>query len=185
MTIFKFHQYIFTISKLSPLEKGRALHLNPLYSKMICAKFGWNWPSGSGEDDFSNSSMIFSNFMILKRAETFIWTKLNSLHPEMIWAKFGWNWPSCSGEDDFLEFVNVLLQFCNYLPLASLVKIGPVVLEKKMKMWIFYNNKDFDDGQQTNFVQKRSLESSAQVSWKKFQRRIFLSEVISNLAFDL
>ena len=138
MTIFKFHQYIFTISKLSPLEKGRALHLNPLYPKMIRAKFGWNWPSGSGEEDF-------------------------------------------------LEFVNVFLQFCNYLPLASLVKIGPVVLEKKMKMWNFYNNnnKDFDDGHQTNFVQKSSLESSVQVSWKKFQRRIFLSEVISNLAFDL
>ena len=35
---------------LSPLEKGVALHLkknlNPLHPRMLCAKFGWNWPSG-------------------------------------------------------------------------------------------------------------------------------------------
>ena len=26
-------------------------NLNPLHPKMLCAKFGWNWPSGSGEDE--------------------------------------------------------------------------------------------------------------------------------------
>ena len=26
-------------------------NLNPFHSKMLCAKFGWNWPSGSGEED--------------------------------------------------------------------------------------------------------------------------------------
>ena len=34
-----FHNYF-------SLEKGRALHLNnlnPLYPRMLCAKFGWNW----------------------------------------------------------------------------------------------------------------------------------------------
>ena len=38
-----------------PLEKGMALHLNELeflHSRMFCAKFGWNWPSGSGEEIF-------------------------------------------------------------------------------------------------------------------------------------
>ena len=32
-----------------PLEKGMVLHLknlNPLHPRMLCAKFGWNWPSG-------------------------------------------------------------------------------------------------------------------------------------------
>ena len=81
---------------------------------------------------------------------------------------------------------------CNYLPLAkggafhlnklespstqgyfvpSLVEIGPVVLEKKMKMWKVYDNDDNDDndnnnddGQRTNFDQKSSLEPSAQVN---------------------
>ena len=25
-------------------------NLNPLHQRMLCAKFGWNWPSGSGEE---------------------------------------------------------------------------------------------------------------------------------------
>ena len=50
-----------------------------------------------------------------------------------------------------------------------LVEIGPVVLEKKMKMLKVYDNdnndnNDNDDGQRTNFDQKSSLEPSAQVS---------------------
>ena len=52
------------------------------------------------------------------------------------------------------------------------VEIGPVVLEKKMKMWKVYdnnnnndaNNDDNDDGQRTNIDQKNSLAPSAQVS---------------------
>ena len=38
-----------------PLEKEGVLHLkdlNSLHSRMICAKFGLNWPVGSGEEDF-------------------------------------------------------------------------------------------------------------------------------------
>ena len=30
-------------------------NLNPLYPRMLCAKFGWNWPSGSREDENVNS----------------------------------------------------------------------------------------------------------------------------------
>ena len=57
--------------------------------------------------------------------------------------------------------------------MTSFVKIGPVVLEKKMKMWKVYDDNDNDnddnddddnDGQRTNFDQKSSLEPSAQVS---------------------
>ena len=36
------------------LEKGGALHLKKLefpHLRMLCAKFGWNLPSGSGEED--------------------------------------------------------------------------------------------------------------------------------------
>ena len=78
-------------------------NLNPLYPRMLCAKFGWNWPSGSGEEDFLISSMYFRYFVILspwKRAGPFIWTNLNLLHPRMLCDKFGWNWPSDSGEED-------------------------------------------------------------------------------------
>ena len=50
--------------------------------------------------------------------------------------------------------------------MASFVEIGPVVLEKKMKMWKVYDNddddEDNDDGQL--LIGKNSLEPSAQVS---------------------
>ena len=38
-----------------PLGKGGAFiwtNLNPLQPRMLCAMFGWNWLSGSGEEDF-------------------------------------------------------------------------------------------------------------------------------------
>ena len=78
-------------------------NLNPLHPRMLCAKFGWNWLSGSGEEDFKISSMYFYYFVIVspgKRAGTFNWSKLNPLHSRMLCAKFGWNWPNESGEED-------------------------------------------------------------------------------------
>ena len=32
-------------------------NLNPLHPRMLCAKFGWNWPSGSGEEDLNVKSL--------------------------------------------------------------------------------------------------------------------------------
>ena len=31
--------------------------MNPLYPRMLCAKFGWNWPSGSGIEDENMKSL--------------------------------------------------------------------------------------------------------------------------------
>ena len=70
-------------------------NLSPLHSKMLCAKCGWNWLSGSGEEDFSISSMYFRYFIITspwKRTGLIIWTKLNPLHPRMLCIKLGWIW---------------------------------------------------------------------------------------------
>ena len=78
-------------------------NLNPLHPRTLCAKFGWNWFSGSREEDFLISSMYFRYFWIIsswKRAGPFIWTNLNPLHPRMLCAKFGWNSPGGSGEED-------------------------------------------------------------------------------------
>ena len=78
-------------------------NLNPFYPRMLCAKFGWNCPSGSGGEDFLITSIYFRYFVIIspwKRAVPFIWTDLNPLHPRMLCAKFGWNWPSGSEEED-------------------------------------------------------------------------------------
>ena len=32
-------------------------NLNPLHPRMLCAKFGWNCPSGSGEEDENVKSL--------------------------------------------------------------------------------------------------------------------------------
>ena len=79
-------------------------NLNPLHPGMLCTKFGWNWPSGSGEEDFFLiSPMYFSYFVIIspwKRVGPFICRNLNPLHSRMLCAKFGWNWLSGSKEED-------------------------------------------------------------------------------------
>ena len=107
---------------------------------------------------------------------------MDILHPRMFCSKFGWNWPIGSGEEDlkiyFHSFVIISLwkrmrslfektwiPFIKGCFVPSLVEIGPVVLEKKKKMWKVYNN-DHEDGQQTNCDQKSSLDPLAQVSLK-------------------
>ena len=77
--------------------------VNPLHPKLLCAQFGWNWPIGSGEEDFLILSMYFRYLVIIspwEKAGPFFWTNLIPLHPRMLCAKFGWNWPSGSGEED-------------------------------------------------------------------------------------
>ena len=40
---------------ISPWKRAGSfiwINLNPLHSRMFWAKFGWNWPSGSEEEDF-------------------------------------------------------------------------------------------------------------------------------------
>ena len=52
--IFICCQSTFPICYYLPLEKSMALHLKtPEFSstKNVCAKFDWNWPSGSGDED--------------------------------------------------------------------------------------------------------------------------------------
>ena len=79
----KFRNYL-------PLEKGGAVHLNKLEfpsPKDDCANFGWNLPSGSGEENFKNLWIYFRFFLIIspwKRVRPFIWTNLNPLHPRTL-----------------------------------------------------------------------------------------------------
>ena len=51
-----------------PLEKSGPFfwtNLNPLHPRMLCAKFGWNWLSSSGEEDFEKLSIYFYYFRII------------------------------------------------------------------------------------------------------------------------
>ena len=71
-------------------------NLTPFISRMICAKFGWNWRCGSREEDFLILSMYFRYFVIIsskKKVGPFIWTNLYHLYQRMLSVKFGWIWP--------------------------------------------------------------------------------------------
>ena len=51
--ILKNFQYFLLFCDYLPLEKSNPLDFNNLESpplRMICAKFGYNWPSGFGEE---------------------------------------------------------------------------------------------------------------------------------------
>ena len=102
-------------------------NLNPHHPRMLCAKFGWNWLLGSGEEDFHISSMYFQYFIIIspwKRAGPFFWTKLNPLHLGILCAKYGWNWLSCPAEEDFL----IYSMYFHYFVIISLWKrVGPFI----------------------------------------------------------
>ena len=75
--------------------------MNHLHPRMLCAKFGWKWPSGSIEEDFQKFSMYFLLFF--------------QLSP--LWAECG---PS---------FIQTWIPFTQECFVLSLVEAEPVVLE--------------------------------------------------------
>ena len=69
--------------------------------------------------------------------------------------------------------------------MPSLVEIGPVVLEKNMKMLKVYENNNDDEnddyeGQRTNVDQKSSLQPSTQVSLKQQDQKLLLKNHKAN-----
>ena len=174
--------------------------LNPLHQRMLCAKSGWNWLSGSKEEYFLISSMYFCYFVIIspwKRVGPFIWTKLNPLHPRILCAKFGWNWPCGSGEEDFLissiyfRYIIIIsprkrarpfiwktwIPFTQGYFVRSLVEIGPVVLGKKMKMWKVNRR---TDRQTKRWLEKLTWAFSSGELKKKIDSWV-ASEILSHL----
>ena len=97
---------------------------------MLCAKIGWNWLSGSGEEIFLISSMyfrLFCNNLPLEMGWVLHLNKLASSSPKhalwQVWLKMAkWFW-----RRRFLDFVNVFSLFRNYL---SLEKGGALHLNK-------------------------------------------------------
>ena len=73
------------------------INLNPLHPQILCAKFGWYCPSGSGEVDFKILPMYFGYFIIIppppwKRALPFIWTTWIPF-TQGVWLKLAqWFW---------------------------------------------------------------------------------------------
>ena len=75
-------------------------NLNPLYRRMLCAMFGLNWPSGSGEKDFLNVFniiLLFCYYLPLENVVAFHLNKLESPPPKnalcQVWLKLAqWFW---------------------------------------------------------------------------------------------
>lgn len=57
--------YFLTILPWKTAWPFRSSNWNSLYLRMLCAKFAWNWPNGSGEEYFSITSMYCRYFIII------------------------------------------------------------------------------------------------------------------------
>ena len=131
-----FHHFII----ISPWKRAwlfiRA-HLNSLYQRILCAKFGLNWPRVLEKKIFKMlTRMYLCYFNIIsnspwKRAWPFIWRNLNPLYPRMLCAKFvlklahcfwrcGWTYIKFTDRwKDIFNFVNIFWLFHNCLPLKK------------------------------------------------------------------
>ena len=95
----------------------------PFTKGMLCV-FGWYWPSGSGDEDFKHFVNVFSlfcNYLPLEKSWALQLNKRESSSPKealcQVWLKLDrWIWR----RRRFSNFVNVLPQFLNYLPLDIL-----------------------------------------------------------------
>ena len=109
---------------ISPWKWARPFiwrNLNPLHPRMLGAKFGWNWPSGSREEDFKfcQCILLFRRYLLLEKGRALHLIKLKSSLPKdglcQVWLKLAqWFW-----RRRFFNFVNVFLLFRNYLPLEK------------------------------------------------------------------
>ena len=89
------------ISSWKRAEPFILTNLNPTYPRILCANFGWNSPSGSGEDDFLNSSIYFHNNLPLEKCRTLHLNKLEFASPKddlcQVWLKM---WKVYHNNDD-------------------------------------------------------------------------------------
>ena len=88
---------------------------------MHCAKFCWNWPTGSGKDNFKFCQCIFtiSKLSPLEKERSPSFSQTLSPSPKnacfQVWLKLAqWFWGR-----RFLKFIIVFSQFRNYLTLEK------------------------------------------------------------------
>ena len=120
------HFRIFLI--ISPWKRTGSFML-PLHPRMLCAKFGWNWPRSSREYDFSNLLMYFRNFVFIPLG------KGQSPSFEQIWIPCTHRWflPSFDEIDStILEniFFYLSMYFCNFVIISPCKKGGALYLNK-------------------------------------------------------
>ena len=104
--ILEFRQCFFVISFWKKAWPFIWTNRNFLYPRMLPAKFYWNLPSGSGEEDFQITSiyfLYFANISPWKRTLPSIWTNVIALHARLILAIFGSNWQRRCAEDENMK----------------------------------------------------------------------------------
>jgi hypothetical protein len=101
LEIFEWPHSIFTFLWLALLRRGPSplfekKNFHSLHSKIICIKFDWIWPAGSGEEDLLKLRVYFYSFDFIcpwRGTNPFVWTNLNPLPPRMICSKSTKIWP--------------------------------------------------------------------------------------------
>ena len=97
--------------------------LSPLHPRMLYAKFGWNWPNGSGEEDFYifvNVFSLFCNNLPLQKGGALHLYKLESPSPKdalcHVWLKnFWWRWKCESTKYMYTNTkITVIMRCLNY-----------------------------------------------------------------------
>ena len=108
LNFVKYLSYFIIISPWKRVGPIIWTNLNPLHPRMLCATFGWNWLSGTGEEDFLNFVNVFSlfrNYLPLEKGRAIHLNKLESPLPKdalyQVWLKLAqWFW-----RRRFLNFV--------------------------------------------------------------------------------
>ena len=100
--------------------------LNPLHSRMLCAKFGWNWSIGSGKEDFFNfvNLNVFSLYhsiyhLPLEKGVDLNFNKIETPSNKDVFYQIWLKLAKCFWRIRFLNFFNVNSLFRNYLPLTG------------------------------------------------------------------
>ena len=136
-----------------PLGKGLDLHIKKM-NPMLCAKFGWKYPSGSGKEDYKVFNKVFllcCNYLHFDEGVTFQlkwtwiiftqWCFVPSLvenGPVVLWKIFNMSmhfyyFQIISPLRRVYPFICINLNSLHPRMLVPiLVKVGPVVLEKKI-----------------------------------------------------
>ena len=108
MKIFKIGKHICT----------RLLYLHLEIDVALCAKFGLDWDSCSGDEKkfkwgkhIFNVILLFHHYFLMGNGiiMSFIWADLNPFHQRMLLAKIGWNWTCGCGDITLLKIFNVLV----------------------------------------------------------------------------
>ena len=72
VNVFRYFVIISPWKRTGPFTRT---NLNPLHPRMLCAKFGWNWPSGSEEEDENVKSLRQQQRRRRKRRTTDKWSE--------------------------------------------------------------------------------------------------------------